>query len=132
MSSRQRLAGVVAGALLILSAFAHSVVGGMALRAQLVAAQVPDDLLRGALVGWEFGGAAMLAFGIIVLHSFVRRAGAESVASVPAGIVAVTYLIFGAVALIASSFDPFFLVFIVPGLLLAWAVFSQRPATSTS
>jgi hypothetical protein len=46
---------------------------------------------------------------------------------VPAAIVSVAYLVFGAGALAVSG-DPFFLVFIVPGLLLAFASFGRDNA----
>ena len=61
MSRTRRVVGIVVGVFLLLSAVAHSLLGGEALRAELTAAQVPPDLLRGALIGWYFGGAAMLA-----------------------------------------------------------------------
>ncbi len=90
MSRTRRVVGIVVGVLLLLSAVAHSLLGGEALRTELTAAQVPPDLLRGALIGWYFGGAAML--------------------------------------LAWSGLDPFFLVFVIPGLLLSWAAFPQRTA----
>lgn len=129
MSRTRRVAGIVAGVLILLSAVAHSVFGGAAMQKELAAAHVPEDLLRGALVGWEFGGAAMLAFSLIVLYAFARPAGSSAVQLAPVRVVAATYLLFGAAALAVSDFDPFFLVFVVPGLLLAGATWPHR-ATS--
>ncbi len=129
MSQARRIVGMVVGVLIVLSAVAHSAMGGPMLRKELAAAQVPDDLLRGALVGWHFGGAAMLAFGAIVLHTFVRRRG-DAASLVPARIIALAYLIFGALAFVASDFDPFFLVFIGPGLLLALIAFPRREGSA--
>ncbi len=126
MSQARRVIGIVVGVLLVLSAVAHSALGGATLRAALAGAGVPDDLLRGALVGWHFGGAAMLAFGAIVLHTFARRRAADGVSLVPARMIGATYLIFGTGALVLSDFDPFFLVFIAPGLLLALAASPRR------
>jgi hypothetical protein len=40
----------------------------------------------------------------------------------PTALVAVSHLGFGAWALYASNFDPFFFVFVIPGALLAIAV----------
>ncbi len=131
MSRVRKVLGWVAGVLLVLSAAAHSLLGGKELRAALVAAQVPADLLRGTMIGWHFGGVAMLAFGLVVLHSFSRPSGAAAISLFPARIVAVTYLGFGAAALLFTGFDPFFLVFVVPGLLLGLAAFGKpaRPAS---
>jgi hypothetical protein len=125
MSRVRSVLGIVGGSLLVLSAGAHSLVGGKELREALVTAQVPPDLLRGALIGWHFGGVAMLAFGVIVLQAFARKRDAAPVSLLPARIVAVTYLGFGAAALLFTGFDPFFLVFIVPGLLLGLAAFGN-------
>lgn len=126
MSKSRRLIGIVIGVLIVLSAVAHSALGGATLRAALVAAGVPDDLLRGVLVGWHFGGAAMLAFGAIVLHTFARPAKA-GVSLVPVRIIATAYLLFGVAALVVSDFDPFFLVFIAPGAGLALVAFFRPP-----
>jgi hypothetical protein len=128
MSQLRRVVGVVVGVLLVLSAAAHSLLGGEAIREALVAAEVPADLLRGALIGWHFGGAAMLAFGAVVLHTFARRRDADGVSLLPARIVAATYLAFGCGALVLTDFDPFFLVFVVPGSLLALVAFPRRDA----
>jgi hypothetical protein len=130
VSPPRRIAGLVVGGFLALSAFAHSLLGGAELRAELTAAQVPQDLLRGALIGWYFGGAAMLAFSALVLHTFARRTEGAVASLVPARIVALTYLLFGLVAFAVSGFDPFFLVFVIPALLLSWAAFPARRAAS--
>lgn len=130
VSSPRRVAGLVVGGFLALSAFAHSLLGGSQLRSELSAAQVPPDLLRGALIGWYFGGAAMLAFAALVLHTFTRRADGTAASLVPARIVALTYLLFGLLAFAVSGFDPFFLVFVIPALLLSWAAFPARRAES--
>jgi hypothetical protein len=67
----------------------------------------------------------MLAFGIIVVALFGRRFRGGSVSVLPAVVIAAAYLAFGAWALLASNYNLFFLVFIVPGALLALA--STRP-----
>jgi hypothetical protein len=117
MSKGRSICGTVGGVVIILSAFAHSVLGGKGMTEQLVAAKIPAEFLFGVQLGWQFGGAAMLALGVIVLLSFLRR-GAALPSLLPARIIAITYLLFGAVALVVSSFDPFFLTFVVPGLLI--------------
>ncbi len=111
--------GLVAGAILILSSGAHSFLGWSGLRGRLTAAQVPPDLLLGVEVGWQFGGVAILAFGVIVVAQAVRRLRGETVWALPERTIALAYLGFGIWALAISDMNPFFLVFIVPGILLA-------------
>ena len=105
---------------MILSSGAHSLMGWPALRAQLTSAGVSSDLQAGLAVGWHFGGAAMLAFGVIVLGIFSRRSEPRP-SRTPALVISILYIVFGAGAL-AINRDVFFLmVFVIPGLLLAFA-----------
>ena len=110
--------GLLAGVILLLSSAAHSFLGWTALNEQLSRAGTPADLVFGLKAGWQFGGASMLAFGSICVLMFGMRLRGRPVPSFPAMIVGVVYLLFGAWALLASQFDPFFLIFIVPALLL--------------
>jgi hypothetical protein len=118
MARVRAVLGLIASLIMILSSAAHSFLGWNWLRGQLAAAQVPPDLTFGLKVGWQFGGVAMLAFGFILLALFVKRLRGESVSSLAAVVVAAAYLGFGAWALVASGFDPFFSIFIVPAILL--------------
>jgi uncharacterized membrane protein (DUF4010 family) len=90
---------------------------------------VPGDLALGLAVGWHFGGASMLTFACIVLWTFFRRLRGEAAPLVPTAIISAAYLTFGAGALAVSG-DPFFAVFIVPGLLLAAASYPRRDSAS--
>ena len=125
MIRARSILGIVAGVLMIASAAAHSLLGWPQLRARLAQSQVPGDLAQGLAVGWHFGGAAMVAFACIVLWVFVRRLRARAAPLTPPAIISVLYLAFGGGALAVTG-DPFFLVFIVPGLLLAAASFPRR------
>jgi hypothetical protein len=122
----REILGIIAALMLILSSAAHSLLGWPALRSELAAAEVPGDLMLGLKIGWQFGGVAMLTLGVILLVLFARRLRGGTASVVPARVVALAYLAFGAWALAASRGDPFFLVFIVPGLLLAIAGAPQR------
>lgn len=130
MARGRAVLGLIAGGMLILSSAAHSLLGWPALRGQLAAVPVPADLLLGLQIGWQFGGLAMLVFGIVVVALFAKRFRGENAATGTAAVVAAAYLAFGCWALVASRFEPFFLVFIVPGILLALAVSSPAPARS--
>lgn len=118
--------GLIGGAMLVLSSAAHSLLGWKEMSAPLVAAHVPADLIQGLAFGWHFGGAAMLAFGCLVIALLVKRLRGEAVPAAPLAIVAALYIGFGVWALYASKLKPFYLVFIVPGVLLALAAPSGR------
>ena len=113
--------GVLGGAVLILSSGAHSILGWQSLAAQLAAVEVAPDLAEGLRIGWHFGGAAMLAFGIIAVLSFVKQMRGRAVWLVPAQVIALAYLLFGVWALVVSGYDPFFLMFIVPAVMIGVA-----------
>jgi len=65
--------GLVAGALLILSAGAHSILGWKAMSEQLAQTNAPPDLVQGLRMGWMFGGPVMLVFGILSITTFLKR-----------------------------------------------------------
>jgi hypothetical protein len=120
--------GIAASLLIIASGFAHTLVGWKAMRAQLAASGVADDLIDSLGMGWTFGGVAMFGFGAIAIASFLGRRTNPRASLGPVAIIALVYVIFGLGALVASRFDPFFLVFLVPGLLLAIAAWPARQA----
>jgi hypothetical protein len=125
MTRLRTVLGLIAGVILVLSSAAHSFLGWKALRTGLVAAQAPPDLIRGLAIGWHFAGAAILAFGIIVINLFAKRLRGEAVSSSPAVIIAVLYLASGLWAMLITG-NPFFFIFIVPGLMLAVAAAPER------
>src|SRR5215217_4356364 len=65
--------GIIAGLILIASAFAHSVLGWNAMNARLAQTNAPADLVQGLQVGWMFGGPVMIVFGILSVVTFVKR-----------------------------------------------------------
>jgi hypothetical protein len=120
--NRLRIAlGLLAGVLMILSSAAHSLLGWPGLRTELARTQAPERLVTGLSIGWHFAGVAMLGFGSIVLLTFVDAMRRRPASFRPVGAISLVYLLFGVWALRASNLDPFFLVFIVPGLMLAAA-----------
>jgi hypothetical protein len=120
--------GLLAGVVLILSSGAHSLLGWPQVRAELAAANVPADLAFGLKVSWLFGGVAMLALGIITVAFFARRLRGDQGTSLVPGVIAAVYVVFGCWALVANGFNPFFLVFAVPGLLIAVAAPARLPS----
>jgi hypothetical protein len=121
MQRRRDVIGLIAALMIIVSSGAHTILGWRGMRGELAAARVPGDLMLGLQIGWQFGGAAMLTFGVVLFAIFRQRLrGANGSLLLPRA-VALTYLLFGAWALAATGGDLFFLVFLIPGAFLAMA-----------
>ena len=109
----------------------HAVLGWKELHTSLKAAAAPPDLIKTLGIGWVFGGVAMLMLGSIAIASTVKRRHDPTASMAPVLIIGIAYIAFGAGAMTITGFDPFFLVFILPGLLLvaaAWPVRSKGTA----
>jgi hypothetical protein len=113
---------------MIVSAAAHSLLGWKELKGVLGATQVPAELIQTLGLGWNFGGVAMLAFGCIVVAVFAQRLRGQTVSAMPAHVIGATYVAYGVGALLVTRFDPFFLIFVVPGVMLLIAPISRRAA----
>ena len=118
MSRFKYVAGLVAASWLILSSAAHSLLGWRQLQAQLRAASAPEDLVFAVKAGWQFAGVSMLCFAIIVIAILRGRYRDPSVSTRPVNFIGIAYAAYGLWALLTSNGNWFFLVFIVPGLLL--------------
>lgn len=113
--------GMVAGVVLILSAFAHSLLGWSSMSGRLAQTNAPSDLVLGLKLGWIFGGVVMVVLGLLCLVIFTKRFRGERASTLAPILIAVAYLGFAAWAAIVTSGDPFFFIFAVPGALLAIA-----------
>lgn len=117
----RNVVGLIASVILILSSFAHTFMGWSALSAQLVAANAPADLTTGVKIVWIFAGVAILTFGLICGAIFWHRMRGEGVPILMARMIGIVYVLFGLYALVASGFDPFFAIFLVPGAMIVFA-----------
>jgi uncharacterized membrane protein len=113
--------GLIAGAILFLSAFAHAILGWKAMSEQLAQTNAPPDLVRGLQVGWVFGGVVMLVLGTLCISTFLKRFRGQPVSTFATALISIAYLAFGAWAMVTTGGDPFFMIFIVPAVLLAIA-----------
>jgi hypothetical protein len=113
--------GLIAGAILFLSAFAHSILGWKAMSEQLAQTNAPPDLVQGLHIGWVFGGPVMLVFGILCVSTFLKRFRGQPASTFAPALISVAYLAFGAWAMVTTGGDPFFMIFVVPAVLLAIA-----------
>ena len=120
MRQFQSLLGLLAGAVLVLSSAAHSLLGWKQIQKSLAAVQAPADLVQTLEAGWLFGGVAILTFGCIALTVFANAFRGRAVSLLPTGIIALAYLAYGIWALVTTG-DPFFYIFIVPGAMLGVA-----------
>ncbi|HEX4823785.1 MAG TPA: hypothetical protein VFV19_05705 [Candidatus Polarisedimenticolaceae bacterium] len=118
--------GITASLLVIANGVMHTLVGWKVMRAALDAAGVGSDVVDNLGLGWTFGGVAMFAFGAIAIASFLARKRNPQASLGAVAIIALAYLLFGIGAFVASRFNPFFLVFIVPGALLGLAVWPEK------
>lgn len=109
---------LVTGILLVSSAAAHGFLGWPAIRDGLVQTQASNDLTRAIGIGWLYGSAAMLAFGVLVLQAWRWARAGQPAASGVAGWIGLLYLGFGTWAYVSSGLNPHFFAFIVPGVLL--------------
>ena len=121
--------GLVGSVILILSSAAHTLLGWKQLDSELARTNVPADLALGLKFGWQFGGIAMLTFGLITIFHFVDKLRGGGGYRLTVALVAAMYVCFGAWAFMTSGFNPFFFIFIVPGVLFAIALTatSERP-----
>jgi hypothetical protein len=125
--------GIVAGAFLVLSSAAHSVLGWRALQAELAGTNVPADLAFSLEAGWHFAGVAMLAFGVQTVGIFRQRLAGRQTPTWPVTVAGIVYATYGIWATWASGFHLFFLVFLVPGLaLIAAASGTSEPQGGAS
>ena len=122
MSKVRSALGLIVGVFLVLSSAAHSLLGWQAIGAELAKTNTPPELVAGLEIGWKWGGAAMLVFGVIITAVFLKRLRGEPAPTTGPALVSVAYIGFGAWALMHSNYDPFFFIYIIPGVLLALAL----------
>ena len=110
--------GIVTGGFLLLSSGAHSILGWKALGAELSEAALPAELMTSVKIGWQFGGVAMFGFGCVTILLFTALLRKRRVSLQPALIIGLLYSVFATWALVSSNADPFFLIFLIPGITL--------------
>jgi TRAP-type C4-dicarboxylate transport system permease small subunit len=118
--------GSIAGALMLLSAVPHGVLGWPAMRDQLAGAGVAGELLDGVRMGWLFGSVMMAGAGVALLLLFRARQRDARASLTPALALGAAYAGFGVWAFVASGLEPFWFAFIVPGVLACVAALDGR------
>jgi hypothetical protein len=124
--------GYLAGLILVLSSAAHSLMGWAGIRAELARTNAPADLVAGLQMAWHFGGMAMLVFGVIVLALFRGVQQGRPLPGLVAPAIGFGYLAFGLAEFIISGYQPFMVIFMLPGaLLLAASAPARRLPAAT-
>ena len=132
MSRWRNALGISVGVILVLSSAAHSLLGWKALGDELAKTNAPADLITNLEIGWYWGGVAILTFGILVIVAFRDRMRNPLHSLRPTLILGVLYAAFGVWAIIRSA-SLFFLIFVVPGVLLIAASWpDKRDETETA
>lgn len=107
--------GLSVALLLLASAYAHGALGWPAIQETLAGTSVGPDVVGALAVGWYFGSASMLAFGLIVLLQTSRLLKRDRPDAGSLWVIAAIYLLFGTVAYVTRDFNSHFLLFIGTG-----------------
>ncbi len=84
-----------------------------------MAGSIDPELVEGLGIGWHFGSFCMTAVGAIVVAIAIAHLRGKAAPTLPAAVIAVTYLLFGGFAMLAGGWNAHFLSFIAIGLLVA-------------
>lgn len=128
MTFPRLIAGFIASLLIVASSIAHSLLGWPVMRGRLAETTAPADLVLGLGIGWVFGGVCMAAFGVMSLWMLSQAWRGLAISLLPLRVIAITYLAFGIGAWQVSGGDPFYAVFVVPGLLLLFTSVGSNAA----
>ncbi|HEX4935799.1 MAG TPA: hypothetical protein VFV33_21615 [Gemmatimonadaceae bacterium] len=120
MTTLRLVAGLLAALVITASSLAHSLLGWPAMRERLGQTTAPADLVTGLGIGWVWGGVCMAAFGLLLLWMISQAWRGAAIALAPFRIIGATYVLFGLGAWRVSGGDPFYAVFVVPGVLLLY------------
>ena len=118
MARARAVLGLIAGVVIGLSSFAHSLAGWPKLRSDLVKSGTPADLIKSVELGWQFAGMAILVFGIISIFVFVNRLRRRQQSGFATLVIGIAYVVIGIWALAMAHVIFFLWVFVVPGALL--------------
>ena len=69
----------------------------------------------------SFGGPVMIVFGILCLNTFLKRFRGQPASTFAPVVISIAYLAFSVWAAVITGGDPFFVIFVIPAVLLAIA-----------
>jgi hypothetical protein len=101
-----------------LGAYGHGFVGIRPVEAAVAASTLAPDVVRVIWIVWYFVSGCMLSFGILLFWAWpVLEAGSASRASA-ALIIGAFYTVTGVAAYLYSGRDPFWLLFVIQGVVV--------------
>lgn len=115
--------GLAVTLLILASAWAHALIGWPTVQQSIGGGNLHPDLVAALAIGWYFGSASMLAFGLIVGLQAIRRLRHLPVDVGSLWVIAIVYVFFGAAAFVLRNLNPHFLIFVVTGVLTATFAF---------
>jgi hypothetical protein len=127
MQRIRNVLGLIAGLLMLASSAAHGILGWRVVWTSLRQLHASPDAIETMALGWRFGSLSMLAFGAILSLIFLSRLRGRNASLMPAVVIGSAYVAFGGWALAVTK-DPFFFVFVIPGVLALIATAPTRSA----
>jgi hypothetical protein len=107
----------LAAVVITLGAFGHGFAGVIPVRAAIEASTLPADVTRTVWIVWYGTSLSMITYGLLLFWAWPALKAGSSSRSMPALIVGAFYLLTGIGAYPYSGRDPFWLMFIVLGVL---------------
>jgi heme A synthase len=120
MNRSRNILGVAAAVLIIASSGMHAFIGWPSVLSGLRTTNSPPDMIQGLGLNWILAAVFMWTLGLIALKTFADRLRARPAVLWPTALMSAVYVLFGIGAIVVSK-NPFFLIFIVPGVMLAGA-----------
>jgi hypothetical protein len=116
----------LAASTIALGAFGHGFLGVRPVRAAVAASPLAPDIVHVLWIVWYFVSGSMLAFGAILLWAWPALRRGTSNRSGPVMIVGALYTITGIAAYAYSGHDPFWLMFLVQGVIVIGATMALQ------
>jgi len=116
-----------------LGAFGHGFVGVQPVRAAVAASTLAPDVVRVIWIVWYFVSGCMVAFGTLLFWAWPAFKAGSSSRSSAALIIGAFYVITGIASYLYSGRDPFWLLFLILGVMVigSTVVLSRSRASST-
>lgn len=110
--------GVIAGALMVFSGAAHSLMGWKQARHILARTTASADFSDGLAVPWHFAGVAMVMSGVIVIAFFISALRGRPESRFAVLVIGAAWLLFAIWGATFVKPDPSFAIFGLPGILV--------------
>jgi hypothetical protein len=106
-----------AAVVITLGAFGHGFVGVLPISEAIETSTLPPDVTQPIWIVWYWVSGSMITYGLLLFWAWPALKNGSSSRSVPVLIVGAFYLLAGVAAYMYSGRDPFWLMFVVLGVL---------------